>query len=403
MVGMNDETKPIAAEQEQPETPAAKPAKKPKKPKKPKKALHEFEEIDDMRYRGPLSYFGLRALGWGALVIACIGILLMIAMKFGVIPSNPGLENLSTILRGFVSAMMPLFLLANYSLILREQYKFKKNLLTFGALTLVFAGVFYFIVEHYVITLLVTMAGLTRAEALAIIGQLGELFPGGYITLNIFLDLFLCTLFAYFVNYQPKRFFQGEKIYIFRAFAALPLLYEVASIAIKGLHGFGVLTISPYLYPWLTCKPPVTFLVFVLIILFLKKRERIFVLGGRSLEEYEHFLGTNTNSWHVSLVIFWLMLGGGLIDGVLNILLVLIISISQYVPDQVEVIGAALTKMGIGGGVVLFFVAPIALLFSYTREPKKKDLVGKLPFIGIGLVAIAFIEGIFIILTHLPE
>lgn len=56
----------------------------------------------------------------------------------------------------------------------------------------------------------------------------------GFFAFNIFIDLFLCTLFMYFLIAYPKRVFTGKKRYIFRSFALLPIAYEVCAIIMKG-------------------------------------------------------------------------------------------------------------------------------------------------------------------------
>lgn len=33
----------------------------------------------------------------------------------------------------------------------------------------------------------------------------------GFISFNIFIDLTLCTLVMFFINYNPKKYFQGKK------------------------------------------------------------------------------------------------------------------------------------------------------------------------------------------------
>ena len=57
---------------------------------------------------------------------------------------------------------------------------------------------------------------------------------------------------------------------------------------------------------------------------------------------------------------------------------------------------------GIGAGISLALVAPIALLFSYTREPKNPKLDKFVPIGGIALMILIILEGTYFVLTHLP-
>ena len=51
--------------------------------------------------------------------------------------------------------------------------------------------------------------------------------------------------------------------------------------------------------------------------------------------------------------------------------------------------------MGFGESVPLLFVAPIVLLYSYTRRPKSKMISMLIPVVGIVLMVLMVIEGIY--------
>lgn len=42
--------------------------------------------------------------------------------------------------------------------------------------------------------------------------------------INLFIDLFMCTLFMFFLDYVPEKHFQGKKLRIFRAMALIPVI-----------------------------------------------------------------------------------------------------------------------------------------------------------------------------------
>ena len=58
--------------------------------------------------------------------------------------------------------------------------------------------------------------------------------------------------------------------------------------------------------------------------------------------------------------------------------------------------------MGFGGSVYLLFLAPLVLLFSYTRKPKYPWMGMLVPVAGFALIFVAYVEGVHQILYLLP-
>ncbi|MBP5552919.1 MAG: hypothetical protein J6X41_06015, partial [Spirochaetales bacterium] len=136
----------------------------------------------------------------------------------------------------------------------------------------------------------------------------------GFFAFNIFIDLFLCTSVMYFLNHQPKRVFVGKKRIIFRLFAILPIAYEALSIYLKWLSTGNEIRLPFIIYPLLTVKPPMTFVTFIILALFVKIREKRFCRNGRSLEEYQEFLNTRRNSLNFSVFASIVLVVMGLVD-----------------------------------------------------------------------------------------
>ena len=391
--------------------PTQAPAEQGKPKKRSKKGffrnIHNFDASNDIRYSGPLSYIGLRALAWVFLCMVAVGWIITLWMNTNG-SQDQTLRSVAERLTTAGSMMMPLFLIANYSIVLQARTQYWKTILRFLGMAVLIAAIFYFVVEHYAVGLLTAYGEVTSARAREMVAEFFYVvISDGLLGFNVFIDLLLCVLFAFFVNYRPKRVFTGKKIYIFRAMAALPLLYDVAGIAIKGMHAFGLTIINMYIFPWLPVKPPMTFIVFVLIVLFLKHRERIFAKANKTIEEYEAFLGTKLNSFHVSLIIFLLCLVGGVIDLIAYFIATIGTTVAigggEAEEPLVLFVASGIVKMGIGGSFTLIFVAPIMLLFSYSKDPKYKQIGTFLPFAGIGVFAFILLEGAFQIFTHLPK
>ena len=74
-------------------------------------------------------------------------------------------------------------------------------------------------------------------------------------------------------------------------------------------------------------------------------------------------------------------------------------TISQMNEDElmiaVSLAADVMTKCGVGGCGGLILVAPIVLLFSYTRTHKNKKIDTLLPIIAIALIAFMYFEGFY--------
>lgn len=80
--------------------------------------------------------------------------------------------------------------------------------------------------------------------------------------------------------------------------------------------------------------------------------------------------------------------------------------LEEYVNN--ELIGAV-TKgletsvaIGIGGSIYLAFLAPVVLLFSYTRKPKNEKISMFIPLAGIAAIIILYLEGARMMMFRLP-
>lgn len=372
---------------------AAADQEKPKKAKKRRKLPGILDP--DIRYRGPLNYQHLRIIGWLSFALSVLGMVLSIATMMNSVTGVNTPEVVIELLKGLKDLMMPLFLLANFSLILAARSSYKKIIFFYLAMTLLIIIVF-FIYGQRLLNIISKAIGETPEEQRAFRDGIASKFLyGGF---NIFLDFLLCSLFAFFLNYQPKKFFQGNKIYIFRAFALLIVAYEVASIVLKILTVQDAIVLPLEFTPFLTAKPIMTFLAFVVIILFIKFRERYYVRHYGTLEDYEKYLETNTNSLHVGAFIGATFFVAAVLD--LIILIVMIASLASDPGDEAvfNAIYSKMLRVGIGSAVPLALVTPIAFLFSYTRVPKLKALDKFIPLAGLGVSALIFIEGLFFIL-----
>ena len=361
------------------------------------KYIHLVNKDNDIKFRGPLSYRHLRIIGWLFLVISSIGVVLSIAESAGLLVPN---ETLITILKMAKSFMMPLFLFAAFAQVLVAKDGYKRLIITYvgGAVGIILAFVFLYL--HFFVGIMSAASGSPKSAFE--IGQLliGYLNAGGGLSFNIFVDLALCTLVTFFINYRPTKYFQGKKMYIFRAFVALPILYELTSILLKVLVASEVIVISPFVLPFLTTKPPMAFFIFLAAALFVKNRERFYIKKGKTHEDYKEFLDTNVNSLHFSLFLVTAIIIAVVLD-LFAFLGILVGELSRYdvndpnFSNYIFAWAKVVYSWGFGQCLIMIFLVPIILLFDYKKTYKNKKIDTLIPIIGIALMLLVYVEGLF--------
>ncbi len=374
--------------------------------KKKRVRLHEASAENDIKYRGPLSYQHFQILGWLCIVLSVVMIMLKLGSK-----ADEGLARdaaaFVTVLEYITSLSLPFLLIANFSKILNNSEGYKKQLIRNGATAAGIGLAVWLFFSRYV----VGTAGKLVEDPENVLPVMTALFRGfsgsGFMAINLFVDLFLCTLFMFFLNARPKRVFTGKKVLILRVLALLPIAYEIASIVIKFKAAMGEITLPIWSFSLLTVKPPMTFVVFVLLATHMKTRELRFCRHGRTHEEYQAFLQTNRNSRHFSVYLAVVLVLAAAVDFIMMVVMMFLAA------PSVEALAKAGTEgmmqfaqvamdVGFGGSVMLIVVAPIMLLYSYTRIPKNKMISTLIPAAGIVLIILIVIEGIYQMLGYLP-
>jgi len=370
--------------------------------------LYERGAHDDIKYRGPLSYRAFQIIGWICLVITQAVVVITMASK-----ANPDTANhYATMAEGlsYIAAMsLPFLLLASFATMLNHNTSYHMQLLKNLGLMLALAVLFYVGIYHYVAGSLSVMDPEPGHAERFIENMVYSRGGTGFIAFNVFVDLFLCTLFLFFLCYRPKKLFQGKSVILLRLCAALPVAYELACIGWKWYSAKGIAHIPVQLFPFLTVKPPMTFLVFIVLAIYIKLRERHFLKHGKTYEEYQAFLMTNRNSLHFAVFTAVLLLVAGLLD------LFFFLDIASYeilstlkldklgsinIFDPNLVLGA--TAMGFGNAIQLLLMPPFVLLFSYTRTHKNKLIDIFIPIVGIVMILLVYLQGGYQIIRILP-
>ena len=369
-----------------------------------RRQLHDINAENDMRYRGPLSYRGLKIIGWLSIIFSQLVFVLNIGRQVSGSTEPLFLGDVGNALLS--SLGLPLLLISNFAILLNGRSRYKQLLIINGSIASGLTILYLILYKRYALGLVAINAGNEGAAAVAIDNALLQK-PDytGYFTFNIYLDIFLCTLFMFFMDYKPKKFFQGKKLFLFRAFAILPVLYEVFCIVLKVLATDKYMIIPMVFYPFLTTKPPLSFLLFIIIVIYIKGREKRFIKHGKTHEQYEAFLKTNTNSFHFSRFLAILTVILTIIDFIQIIVLTVIYCnrigvdfLSLNDPGMEGVIMSA-TKwaMSFGAGQMasMILIAPIMLLFSYTRTHESRLPDYAIPLVSIVLIVLCYIEGLY--------
>lgn len=373
-----------------------------------RRRLYELSNGNDIRYRGPMSWMGFQILGWLCIVVSVYIPILGIAVRM-----NPQLEeetiSLVVTLQYISTLSLPFLLIANFARILNNAEGYRTQLLRNGGVAL---GIFLLSVvffSRYVITLISSFVS-DPENVVPVLTDSFRLFrKSGFIAFNLFIDLFLCTLFMFFLNARPTRVFTGRKRYIFRAFALLPVMYEVASIALKGMAAAGDVALPLWVFPLLTVKPPMTFIVFILLAFYIKRREWHFRRHGKTHEEYQAFLQTNRNSLHFSVHLALLMALAGIMDLFVMTYMAALRATSMEALQEADMLQIleyfrVAQAMGFGeASIPLFLAAPLVLLFSYTRVPKNKRISMFVPLVAIVIIFVLIAEGILTALTSFSQ
>ena len=364
--------------------------------KQERTSLLDRDFSNDIKYRGPLSYRHLRMFAWLFLILSQVGVILKLAAKI-----NPAYNFgwITDMISRLDSLVVPLFLIANFSEIFTSQKNYKQVLLRYTILTIGTAFLFFYFYVHILGGLYdsyMADSGLSFSQYFSVLTK------KGYLAFNVFLDLLLCSLFMFFLDYTPNKVFIDKKLIIFRLFAILPVVYELVSIILCIRASMMEFFLPPSIYPFLTTKPPLSFLAFLIlgIILFIRKNK--YLKTGKNEEQYHEYLKTNANSLSISIRMAIVFAAVALIDNFLIDILPNLITATKGLPREVSpYYMRALFNCGFGDSVVFLILAPLAILYSYNKKHSNKSVMvdNALPLLGIVLIILVYVEGIYRIAT----
>lgn len=368
--------------------------------------FHEHGLHDDIKYKGVFSFQSFQVLGWICITVAVVMALMKVAVRVNPEDAQRFL-GIADVISYIAEMSLPFLLMANFARILNNSEGYKKQLLRNGGAAAGIALVFLIFFNRYIVgTVGLLLEDASDANNLVMTSFYG-VNKRGFFAFNIFIDLLLCTLFMYFMNARPKRVFTGKKILIFRAFAILPVAYEVVSLLLKGLSAAGQVRIPSWGFPLLSVKPPMTFIVFMMLAIYIKTREWRYCRHGKTHEEYQEFLKTNRNAWNFSVFTAVILFVAGVIDLIIFIVMVLnqggsAEGVNALVESETAIKNTVAYSVGFGKSLILMIFAPIVLLFNYTKIPKNKTVGMLIPVAGIALIALIVVQGAYQLVSIAP-
>lgn len=359
-----------------------------------------FNAENDIKYRAPFGINHVRTLAWICILITNITTILIIANT----AFHRELIDISALnVIGIIFDMsLPLFLIASFSYILQNKERTGNIVLFYLAASAMIPFLYAFVFYHFVGGLFDTFSG----DSLAFLKDLTAQYKsdavsfliidsfGDKLNCNIFIDMLLFSSLTFFLTATPKlKMFSGKKIRIFRAFALIPILYEIGAFVYKLLIIFQKVLPSLVVYAFLPTKAPLTFIAFMLILATeIAKKRRYIKLGGTE-EGYNEFFQTNKNSLLFAKSTAKIFAFIGLLD--LIFLFISFAILSQGPTDAFSVI----EKIGLGNSADLLLISPFVLLFSYNRKPKIANYNLILPFAMIFILLLTYLEGAYFMIT----
>ena len=209
-----------------------------------------------------------------------------------------------------------------------------------------------------------------------------------------------CTLMMFLLNVHPKRWFTGKKVLILRFAVIIPIAYEGFCFWLKIQAMRGKVMLPMWSYPLLTMKPPIMILLFIVMAFVVKIREYRYCKHGNTHEDYQAFMQTNRNSFHLSVRLAILMVIFAVLDFVLLVLLTYLNADSagalnatgEMAEEASDTFISLSLAVGIGKSWPIVLLAPFMLLFSYNKEPKNKMISMVLPAVAIVLCIFIVLE-----------
>lgn len=347
---------------------------------------------DDIRYQGPLSSRAFEILGWLCVVLSVAVVLLTIVMSLTAKAGTEAGQSLPQGILQYITQLSALFLLiAGISRIMRNRGEYKQQLLIYLGLAAIIAAGSALIFQRTVLAAIDKLF-LEPKQILPMVEKAFADISGiGFVSYNVFIDIFLCILMFFFVTVRPKRVFTGKWVLVLRIFAALPIFYALVCTWLKYQAVCKKIVLPFGYFPLLTAKPLATYGLFLFLAIYINRKQAQFCHNGRTMEECQASLLTRRNSLRFGIVLALSLAVAALVDNLLQYGTAQLL-LKSHAPANVDALAWSLRtakRVGFGGdSLVLLIAAPFMLLYSFNRVPRWRIASILLPLIAIGLIAL---------------
>ena len=344
---------------------------------------HRIDKLlynQNIRYRGIFSYSAVKIIAFVFLFLAQVHLAQGFINKFISIESwTLWVDSTLEILSLFA---LPLFLTANFCLIMYKKQNIKKSLILNSILAIVIWLAIVLVYYRYVVGVCEHLAD-SHQEALAIAERVTKKLFGKIINYNVFVDLALFSLFYFFFFYTPNNIKKKKSLLAFRFCSLIPIIFAITASIIYANYYVGNIDLPVALLPILPCRSLTVYFIFFLLSVALKLRAILFKKWGGTEQEYKQYIESNKSSLEISCVASIIIFVVCLIDFLL-----------LYINPRVLL-------YGLGLNFYFVFIIPFIMLFSYSKQPKSKFINIILPLIFIVAVIILYLESVLFIFANL--
>lgn len=293
-----------------------------------------------------------------AVALTCVGqIATMLAVCAKI--SSPGQTEAFSFFyqfRDLITIALPLYLVALITDILRDKTKIRKALLMNLGLAILFyvieIWVFYGVVKPFINGLINYYLERypTGSEMISSIFSIVSTYAISFFSnMNVFLDLFVVTLFAFFLFYEPKAENKKLKI-LFKFLSLIPVLYFLTNFILLGLYKMGYFLLTIEQASFLLHRNYLCFIFFFGVIIYQKHRENIYYKFRKNDEiSFEDYKKSKLGLYQYNFLIIIALL-----------FLVLVDYLFSFIPNS--------SAFGIGNSYILLFSLPLLLFFNSERR-----------------------------------
>ena len=315
-----------------------------------RKKIDKLIAKQDIRYRGILSGRAMKIIGFVFLFCAQVYLCINAMNNFADL-SQTTLE-FANILDFLSIFALPMFLAANFCVIMSNKTRIKRTMIIYSAIALGIYALVLFVFYRYMVGLGKVFIPDDAAEAYGFADIIAKILFGKVINYNVFVDLALFSMFYYFLFHTPKKFVKNGSILAFRFLCVIPIIFAVVATVLYGFYNIGFIDLPVAVLAILPCRSITIYVIFFGIAFLIKLRQYLFEKWGGTTEEYERYARSNKSSLEISVIS--------------SVVIVVVCAIDLLL----FLINPIVIFYGMGFNFYLAFSVPIILLLSYTKKTR---------------------------------